>query len=293
MEIEKKIYQYLNYRKFLADLFDHYKKKEGLSLRKLAKKADFGSHSYFKQIIHGNRNISEKSIIKISRAFKLSESESKYFSLLVNFSQANNIDDKNLFYKKLNKFRARDPLYELEEAQYLLFSQWYHIPIRELVNMVHFKEDFNWIANYLNPPVTAEEAEKSIQLLLKLGLLKRDTNGELQQADPTITTGDEAKNIAVTNYHIEMLQLAKRSISETEYFWRDLSCLTIILSREEFLFIKKQISDFRKNILQYLRDRKSGEFPEEIGGEEKHLYQLNMQFFNLSKLIWKKPKKKS
>ena len=61
-------------------------------------------------------------------------------------------------YKKLIKFRPKDPLYELQDKQYDLFSDWHHIAIRELVNTIEFQEDPQWIAAQLDPPITPASA---------------------------------------------------------------------------------------------------------------------------------------
>ncbi|MDH5716280.1 MAG: TIGR02147 family protein [Spirochaetia bacterium] len=293
MNDEKKIniFSYLDYRKYLANLFNFYKKEENLTLRLFARRAGLGSHSFLKSIIEGSRSLSIMGALKMAKGFRLNKSETEYLELLVKFSLAHEVDEKNEIYKKITKLKPKDEISKMEEKHYFLFSNWYVLMIRELVTLPYFKEDYTWIAKTLNPPITKKQAKEAIDTLLELKYLIRDKNNKLVQAMPEITTGPEVKSSAVKNFHKNLLSMAARSIDETKAHWRDISALSFTANRQEFDFIKERIVEFRREIIQYLKDSRENNFPEDISDDEKTLYNLNIQLFNATEIYWKKKNK--
>ncbi|MDH5721479.1 MAG: TIGR02147 family protein [Spirochaetia bacterium] len=282
------IFDYLDFKKFLSDLFEFEKETNDLTLRLFSRQAGFNSHSYFKYIIEGKKTISVSSVFKIAKGFKLSDEESQYLEYLVRFDQAETTEEKNDIYKKIIKVRPKSKFLQIEKDHYILFSKWYIIAIREMTTLPEFKEDYSWIAKNLFPNITRAEAREAVEILLRLQYLKRNEDGKLEQDDKFITTGAEVKSFHVINYHNSLLNLASLSMTETKKEWRDISSLSFVVNKEEFTYIKNKIIDFRREIGQYLKDRQSGMFPEDIKGSEKTLYNLNMQFFNSTKIYWKK-----
>jgi len=73
---EKSIYQYLDFRLYLHDVFERKKKsKVGFSFRQFSKLAKFSSGHYVKYVIDGKRNLGEDGFEKIVGALKLSKKE--------------------------------------------------------------------------------------------------------------------------------------------------------------------------------------------------------------------------
>lgn len=65
----------------------------------------------------------------------------------------------------------KPPKLELYEAAY--HSTGYLPAIRELVLSPSFREDPEWIASTLRPPIKPIEARQALDTLLELGLLQR------------------------------------------------------------------------------------------------------------------------
>ena len=282
------IFDYLDFRKYLSDLFEQEKKENGLTLRLFSRQAGFNSHSYFKYVIEGKKAISASSVWKIAKGFNLSDEESQYLEHLVRFYQAESTEEKNDIYKKIIKKKPKSEFTQIEKDHYSLFSKWYIIAIKEMTALPEFKEDYSWIAKNLFPNITRSEAKEAVELLLRLKYLKRNADDKLEQNDKFITTGAEVKSFHVINYHSSLLKLASLSMTETNKAWRDISSLAFVVNKEEFTYVKNKIIEFRQEIGEYLKDRQSGVFPEDIKGAEKTLYNLNMQFFNSTKIYWKK-----
>ena len=102
--------------------------------------------------------------------------------------------------------------------------------IRELVLLPDFKEDPEWIAKKLSPPITPRRAKAALEVLQDLGFLKRDEkSGRLIQSERNITTDREVVSLAIANFHRQMMQQASESIERTRAAKRDISSLTLAL----------------------------------------------------------------
>ena len=96
------IYEYIDYRKLLNDLYKEKREEYPyFSYRYIAKKVGFSSAGFLANIIQGKRNISPEYIFGFAKLFKLKKTETEYFELLVNFDQARNHDQKKYYFEKI------------------------------------------------------------------------------------------------------------------------------------------------------------------------------------------------
>src|SRR6185369_4159464 len=93
--------------------------------------------------------------------------------------------------------RTTHPAQRLRQDQFQFYSKWYHSVIRSLIEMAGFKDDFKRLAAALSPRITAREAEASVRLLEKLGLIVKNADGVYQATHKTITTGKNASHILI------------------------------------------------------------------------------------------------
>ena len=275
------VYDYLDYRQFMRDYFAHLKKTEGYTLRLFSRKAGFSSHAFFKQVVDGQRSATASSAWKIAKGLGLAEREANYFQLIVRFAEAKDVDEQNSLYHEIVDQMRKSEINRMSQAHFRLFSEWYVVAIREMVVMDEFIEDYAWIAKKLYPPIEPEEAKAAIEKLIAAEYLVRDENGMLQQRTPSLTTGAEVHSFYIQNYHLNMLDLARRNVFELRDKWRDISSLTFVVNREQFLYLKKSIVDYRRTVLQYLNDYQGSDFT------EQNVYNLNIQLFASSEPNWK------
>jgi uncharacterized protein (TIGR02147 family) len=274
------VFEYDNYRAYLKDLYGFYKKtKPQFSYRYFSQKAGFRSPNFLKLVIEGKRNLSPESIEKFTSALKLNKKETEFFRILVHLNQARTIGEKKLYAEQLMQSRSFRHIHPLRQDQYRYYAEWYNIPIRELTVLPEFSEDPGWIARSLLPPISPQQAQKALDLLLQLGLLERDESGRLVQADAFISTGDEVTATSVSNYHREMIQKGSEALDLFPGPERDISSVTMALSEEGFQEIKSLIQRFRKELLA-------------IADQEKRpagVYQINFQLFPLARRAKKEP----
>lgn len=273
--IRPNIFDYLDYRAFLRDLFNFKKYNNRLfSYRVFSGKAGFSSPNFLKLVIDGKRNLSNESIGKIAKGFGLKKQEREFFENLVFMNQASTNDEKNHYYKKMMSVNGYLKSHRINKSNYKYFSKWYYPAIREIAVF----GDRNWtpeqISKILNPGIPAKEVEKALDILLELGLLRKDESGLWEQADKVVSTGAEVKSLAIFNYHKEMIKLALEAFERHPADKRSMSGVTISIKEKKLEEIKNIISAFRKELLKLACEDE---------GSDK-VFQINIQAFPLTKV---------
>lgn len=270
----RSLFEYLDYRKFLADYYAFKKKaNRTFSYRVFNVKAGISSPVFLKLVIDGKRNLGLSSIEKFIIALGLNKREGLYFKKLVLFDQTETPEEKQELYRALRSMRGTVSEKSLTSTQYDYFSNWYNAVIREIVTLYNFKDDFQLLAKTVRPEITCNEAKASVELLLKLKLLKKTSIGTYEQVNTAIVAEGDIGLIAIRHFNRCMLLNALKAIDEVEIGNRHISGLTMGISKQMHLIIRNEIETFKERIVKLVnQDRKS------IG-----VYQLNVQFFPLSK----------
>lgn len=199
------IFQYADYRMYLKDVYAARKKRSrSFSYRSFAMKAGT-EPSLLADIIEGRRNLSPAVMEKFASALGLTDRERRYFGALVRFVNAKTSSGKNEAFAEMSRLRRQAHLRFLRPEQYEFWSQWYHAAIRELTTLPGFREDPEWIARHVQPPITATQARRSLERLLGLGLLRRDPQGRLEPCDPAISSEYEIPSLVVRQFNQEMI----------------------------------------------------------------------------------------
>jgi len=269
----KSIFDYSNYRTFLKDYYEERKSSDGYTYRDFSRETGMNSSSWLMHLIRGTKNLSDDTTIRIAIALRLKKHESEYFDLLVRFTQADNSEEKNVFFRKMIELKKRLNIIRIGEEQYEYYTKWYHPVIRSLVSKVEWNGNFAVLAKFLLPQITPGEAKKSVALLKKLGFIGADGAGKWVQKNDVISTGDEVMSLNVVNYHKQVTRLAENAFERSAKDWRDISTLTLGINKDDVAAIKARIQLFRREIMEMARASENAD----------RVYQLNFQFFPVSK----------
>jgi uncharacterized protein (TIGR02147 family) len=267
------VFAYLDYRAFLRDYYLEKKDSRGLSYRAFSRRAGLRSPNYLKLVIDGERNLSDEMAARFAKAVGLTGDGAAYFVELVRFSQAKNTPERNDSYARLTGYRSWRRAQPLELAHAAYHSTWYLPAIRELCARRDFREDPAWVARALLPSISKAEAAAGLQTLLDLGLLTRDEKGRVVQGEPLLSTGPETRGLHIRNYHRTMMQCAASSMDDLPAAERDISSLTLCLSKDGLSRLKQRIQRFRRELLELATLE---EDPEQV-------VQVNFQLFPLSR----------
>jgi uncharacterized protein (TIGR02147 family) len=226
-----------------------------------------------KFVMEGERNLTPEMANQFAKACGLSDHETDYFCELVAFNQARDARERDRCHQRLARFREYRKIHKLDAAQAAYHSTWYLPAIRELAARADFRNDPKWIANMLQPKITAAQAQKAIATLQELGLLAADADDRLRQATPLVTTGAGPLGHHIVNYHRTMLERAADALDSVPREEREVSSLTLCVSQEVLLDLKERIREFRRELLRLA----------ELEGQPERVVQINFQLFPLSR----------
>jgi uncharacterized protein (TIGR02147 family) len=267
------VFDYLDYRAFLRDVYLHRKGKRGMSYRAFSRRAGLKSPNYLKRVIDAERNLTSDMAARFAKALSLDDDSTAYFLDLVRFNQARTSTERNTYYGKLTGFRRYRKAQPLELAQAAYHSTWYLPAIRELVARGDFEEDPDWIAQQMLPPITRKEAARALETLMALGLVVRAESGRLAWGEPVVSTGAETRGLHIVNYHRTMLERAGQSLDLVAPADRDISSLTLCLGDDGVRRIKERIQRFRRELLELAM----------LEDDPSQVVQVNFQVFPLTR----------
>ncbi len=267
------VYDYQNYRFFLSDFLNFKKQHEkGFSQRDILKKMGISSTGFLANVLSGKNNLTTTQVVTLCKVLNFKKTESAYFEAIVLFTQAKTIDEKKRYYSRIVKLQ-KSKFRGLKPNQLSLFAKWHYAIIRELLFFYEFKGDYKTLAKMIDPPISPKEAEEAIAELLKIGLIQRDEDGIYRQKKGIVTTGDEIRSFHVANFILETMKHAERALDTVPSKKRDMSVLTLKLSKEKMKDIKAEIQMFRKKILRMA----------ENDSNQDQVFQCNINFFPVTK----------
>ncbi len=269
---EVSVFRFLDAREFLRQAYDAEKKRNPkFSQRFIARAMNAGSSSFFKDVLTGRAPLSPARAAKFARLFRLSEKEAEHFGNLVMFTQAGTREEKEFYLRRLGGSPAgRKSLLEASQREYL--RKWHYAAIRELLDIHDFRGDYEALAKSLDPAITPAEARDAMELLVRLGLVRKNAQGRYEKVGDVVATRDGGDPEAARPGLRASLDLARRSLEEHPPATRPFSYLTLNVSGRAFAEIRDRIRAFRREILEVVA----------ADAEADRLYQLNLQFFPLS-----------
>jgi len=271
------VYGYTNYRQYLKDYYDFKKDScKGFSYRSFSKSAGFSSPNYLKLVSEGTRNISLDACEKFVKALALEGQMADYFATLVQMNQSKLDREKELFLTKLKNLTPQSKKRELNLENLKYLSNWLHPVLREIVELEDFDESPYWISRRLTSNASLNEISSALSFLKKENFLVSNQDGKLVAQDNMVISSDEVKNIAIRNYHRQMLSQATESLDTVAMEDREFGALTIVLPESATDELKYKLKKFRQELHQWAT---------QVSEESKsnQVIQLNFQMFPQTK----------
>lgn len=269
----ERIESYSDYRKFLKDFYEDRKRRvPSFSHRQFSRKAGLASPSYLREVIDGKRNLTEASLPQFVQALGLGESDASFFRALVNFNQVVDPQAKRAFLETMRGLRRKVPVSLVPLDRYEYYSRWYLPVLRELAIQRDWGEDWSSLARAVRPRIRKGEAREGIELLEKLGFLRRD-GGRWKQAEPSISSGGEVDSLAIRTGNAEYARLGREAIEAIPPSQRDISTLVLGIPFAALPQFKQELREFKDRLVRLAQDlEKDGD----------RVYAMNLQLFPLS-----------
>ncbi len=265
------LFAYLDYRKFLIDWYHEKKSTNGfISYRYIGNKVGLDA-SFLVKLFQEQVHLSQKSISRFIEFLNLNPKEKEYLEVLISYNRAKNSSEVHIYYQRLISLRMPH-IKKIESDQYEFFNHWFYTAIYELIRCHNFKGDFRELGRKLRPPISAIEAKNAVSLLGRLGYVNLGSDGKYQVKDASLSTGDSWMSQAISEYQKKLIGMGIEAIENIPKADRDISTVTVSLSRGTFESIRERIQCMRKELL-------------ELSSLEKNpsvVYQMNFQIFPLS-----------
>jgi len=244
------VYSFLDYRLFLRSRLDDLKRKErGFNYKTFAEKAGLKSPGFVTQVLQKKSNLTPEMAQRFAAALGLGKLETKYFVTLVKTNQAKSHMERSHSTEKLLKVKNLR-IKTVDKLQFEFYKQWYYSAIRSLLGYYVFDGDFGKLGRALSPSISAAQAKKAISLLEKLGMIELLPDGKAVLKHDFITTGTEHQSVAVVNFQLETMELAKRALQEIPREQRTSATLTLGLSAKSHAIAMGKMAALRKELME-------------------------------------------
>jgi uncharacterized protein (TIGR02147 family) len=222
-------------------------------------KAGLKSPSIYREVVSGKRNLTPLTIASFIKGLGFSERDGKFFEHLVLFNQAKSEESKKKYLAILRGLRYRKPQKLIPVHLYEYYEKWYHPVIRELAAAFDWNGDFSLLGRSVCPPIKISEARESVDLLIRMGFLKKLENGNYVQTNPDITTGAEVNSLSIRQLNRAYARMGLEAIDRFSPSERDISSIIMGIPRRKLPELKQVIVDFRKRIIELSADEPSEE----------------------------------
>ena len=247
------VFEYTDYRKYLQDLFT-FKKAENkrFTYRVFSQLAGYTSPSILKEVIDGKKGIPPKSFRRFITPFKLSRKEEKFLEKLVAFNQAKTDEAKSRHFREIVKSLREPRTKDIAPAQYEFYNTWYNAVLREIIALKDFQNDPAWIARKISPRISPQQVKGALSLLLKLGLIKKHKQGRFVQDVPKLTVDPDITIQGVRELARRSIELEWEAIERFTPENREISGLTMHMSRSCYTDVKQMARKFKREVLDYV-----------------------------------------
>jgi len=271
--IKTDIFRYTDYHFYLEDVckgtacLDQTDKFYDMLMRE----DSFIGRDFLDDIINGKETaVSVSQCMHISKALAHTNDEAEYFRCLVAISQSDN-ERETWFFNEMRKNladRNSGKTDLIDKGRDEFYAQWYHSVVRALIGTVN---DAGTIYQQLEKKmvlsVPEHQIQESVELLARLGFIKKNMNGEYQIAtEKNIKTGLEFSWEEKKQIHLHYLKLAGDILSENNMEPKKVSSHVIGISGKTFEMICNYTDEFKKKINALVEN--------EDTTEQVYLYQL-------------------
>jgi uncharacterized protein (TIGR02147 family) len=263
---------YDDFRVYLREFYEDQKKRfPHFSYRYFCGKAGLKSPSHFIEIMDGRRKLTSKMLDSFIKGLGLSESDARYFTILVHFNQSKNGTEKQQLLLQMRGMKRKVKQALISTDYYEYYSNWYNIIIRELACLIDWNDDYDLLAKSVIPAIKKNEARESIQFLMGAGFLKKE-QGRYVQTEPALTSGSEVCSMGIRNYNRFMAERAQKAIEEFPTTERDIQSLTVGISKQTFSLVKQEMQEFFSRVVRIVDDEKNAD----------RVYNINVHLFPMS-----------
>ncbi|MDB5048693.1 MAG: hypothetical protein JWO30_1764 [Fibrobacteres bacterium] len=242
------LFQYLEYRVFLGD-FVEWKQKGNPHFSKRAFSQKYlGSTGILYSVIQGQRDMGPKLRVRCAAAMGLTEKENQYFDLLVQHNQAKTDMERNFLFDLLSKFRNSKP-WVVRENQHKYYTKWYYAVVFNYIGLDHRKGRTADIAKEINPPLTVDQVQEAIDLLLQLELIRKSESGYVLSKNHLVS-GEAFRGEVALEYNRQIHNLSDDLVKNGFKGFKAFNTQVITVSDASLKAIREKFAAFQEEVQQ-------------------------------------------
>jgi uncharacterized protein (TIGR02147 family) len=249
------LFQYLEYRAFLADYVEWKLQANPHFSRRAFSQKYFGSTGILYSLIQGQRDMGPKLRLRCAAALDMGDKENQYFDLLVQHNQARSDLERNFLFDKLSRFRNSKP-WVVRENQHKYYAKWYYAVVFNYLGMDHKKGRPVDIAKEIYPPLSVEQVQEAIDLLLELELIKKSDQGYALTKNHLVS-GDAFRGEVALEYLRQIQALSQETAKENMRLFKSINTKVMTVSDASLKLIREKIADFQDQLQEIVSKDKS------------------------------------
>ena len=247
------IFNFTDYRAFLAAFYDYQRSQGSYSHRVFADRAGLKSRSYLRLVLAGKRNLTSQSIAKFIVGLELKPSEANAFTALVNYNQSSDFKTRKLYWEMFLRARPQRKSYLIHDM-YAFFSRMAYpflLSIIYLPDVDHSLESLSKMSG-----LTIKEVEEALDIFVNLRIISRD-GGKFKPLVPSVETTNDVPNVALQTFHRNLLKLAQEKL-DLPSDQREYQSVIVSLSKEELVFAKARLRELATELTERFSPPKAG-----------------------------------
>lgn len=219
------------YRDYLkAVIAERSARREKYSVRAFARSLGL-TPSFLADVLKGRKNLSAEGALRVASALKLEDADREYFRMLVQLETSQDPEVRGLLRNQVRDMQSGAQVTALDVDRFRAIADWYHFSILYLTWLPGFRFTPHNVARKLG--IAASEAERAIDRLLRLGLLKQTKTG-YKTAENSYRVEAPTPEAAILEFHRQVLDKAREALPRqraperfgaTEVYALDPKCL--------------------------------------------------------------------
>jgi uncharacterized protein (TIGR02147 family) len=274
------IFQYTDYGLYLNDWVASCKRSgTNFSYSTLAQKLDLGSKVQVYRILRGQRKTLNADLQqKWIEVIGLGKREARYFGHLVRYKETQDAENREKELAALTRIRLAGCTQSVDRHAFAYLREWYMPVLRELMPMLPSQASLHDAGKALCPPVSEAQVENALDVLLSLGFLRRE-NGGYRQGQAHIHVPEDLRRKAVRDFQARMMERGVELLRSEGDGHRRFTTATMGIPAAKADLVVEKIRLFQQEM---------AELVESLEGAPDQVFQLNVQFFNVSEFMGRK-----
>jgi len=266
------IFDYLDYRDLLKEAYEERKLANPMySYRVLSEYLGLDTSNIFR-ILQKDAHLPARCQSRALEFLNLTGRSAEYFVLLIAYGRERNAKAKQSILESALALRDVSRRH-LDDQELSFYSEWWVVALRSLLEVKGGRAVPSDLARSLNPAISEKDAKTALELLQKLGLVKKASSGRLVLSDLHLAASGKPSDVhGVRRYQKQILSMASDSMERFDPKLRDISTLTLVVDEHAFSEIREMLRECRRQIQKCVEEAR----------RPNRVMQLAMAFFPLS-----------